>query len=63
MKIEHNAKKGIWRTKDGRNIPIKGMDDKHLKNTVIFLIKYSMEDGAKAKDFYRTATPPDGIWL
>lgn len=36
MKPTHNWQT-VWRTKDGRTIPIKEMTDSHLTNTIRFL--------------------------
>ena len=33
----------IWTTKDGKNIPIKGMDGNHLVNTINILLRQKEE--------------------
>lgn len=35
--IRREAKKGVWKTKDGTEIPIQKLSDSHLKNIFLFL--------------------------
>lgn len=35
--IEHSAKSGIWTTKDGREIPVAEMSDRHIRNALAML--------------------------
>lgn len=40
---QRNSGSIIWTTKDGKNIPIKDMDNNHLANTLKMLLKQEEE--------------------
>lgn len=40
---QRNSGNIAWTTKDGRNIPIKDMDNNHLMNTIKMLSRQSIE--------------------
>lgn len=44
---QRNSGSIYWKTKDGREIPIKDMDNNHLANTLKMLLKQ-----AEREDFY-----------
>lgn len=44
---QRNSDSIYWKTKDGREIPIKDMDNNHLTNTLKMLLKQ-----AEREDFY-----------
>lgn len=35
--IDHEAREGIWRTKDGREILVQMMTTNHIRNTIAYL--------------------------
>ena len=37
ISIDREACEGIWRTKDGREIPVQMMTTNHIKNTIAYL--------------------------
>lgn len=39
-----NSGELVWRTKDGKNIPVKDLSDEHLVNILKFLIRQSDEE-------------------
>lgn len=41
---QRNSDSIVWTTKDGKNISIKNMDDKHLYNTLKMLLKQKEEE-------------------
>ena len=42
-------RKLIWKTKDGKEIPLKDMSDSHLQNALNMLIKHSEMEDIKAE--------------
>lgn len=42
--IQESARKGIWTTKDGRQMHVSEMTDSHLRNAIAFLEKQNYED-------------------
>ena len=41
---QRNSDSIVWTTKEGKDIPIKDMDDKHLYNTLKMLLKQKEEE-------------------
>ena len=44
ISIDREACEGIWRTKDGREIPVRMMTTNHIKNTIEYLKRIDYMD-------------------
>ena len=42
--IEEEAERGVWTTKDGREIPVEEMTTSHIKNTIALLERNNCDD-------------------
>lgn len=51
---ERNSGAIYWTTRDGRNIPIKDMDDNHVVNTINMLVKKAEEDDFREEHAFET---------
>lgn len=43
-RIEDDARQGVWTTKDGREIQVKEMTTRHIRNTIAYLEKRNTLD-------------------
>lgn len=44
MKVEEDAKKGYWLTKDGRILHVSQMSEKHIRNTIKYIERVDKTD-------------------
>jgi hypothetical protein len=42
--IEEEAERGVWTTKDGREIPVEEMTTSHIQNTIALLERNNCDD-------------------